>query len=108
MLLKLGLANRTYKNIYQQFSFENEYNCFVAKFYFCFLLQSVPNSYTKWEKSKYIFTQVSNNSTVYYNGLVLRGKTITLFITPYNSFILKTPAASLSVEVALGCTSLSC
>lgn len=32
MLLKLGHANRTYKNIYQQFSFENEYNCFVTKF----------------------------------------------------------------------------
>lgn len=36
MLLKLGLANKTYNNIHQEFSFigniffDNEYNCFVT------------------------------------------------------------------------------
>lgn len=64
MLLKLGLDNRAYKNIHQQFSFirntffGNEYNCFEAEVYFCFLLQAVPKSYTRLEKN-YIYISSS-------------------------------------------------
>lgn len=88
MLLKLSLANRTYNNIHRQFSFirsaffGNEYNCFVAKVYFCFLLQTVPKSYTRLEKSKYIFPQVPNNCTVYFHGSCTKEKNNNFIYNP--------------------------